>query len=159
MQIPAEWVAPILSIFGMIGSLIIFILLRYTAKRERENIAEQVRLYRKAKAQERLIDSLAECHKLLIEGLRVCALVTRPLPPKLLAEVMRDADRIANSVSRHSWLCNDLADEIQETGILVRKIFSTEKYSEFVPSIGAKIAQTMNKIEGKIRDVLGGESA
>ncbi len=62
MQIPPEWVAPILSITGMIGSLCIFVATRIVAQRERSNIAKQVALYRQTQLENRLIDVIDEAH-------------------------------------------------------------------------------------------------
>lgn len=44
---------PTLSVIGMIGSLIVFAMTIIVARRERNNVAEQVRKYRETRTHER----------------------------------------------------------------------------------------------------------
>ena len=152
MQIPAEWVAAALSVIGMIGSLIAVFLTKIAAKRERENIAEQVRLYRETKTHERYLDSLIECHRLLLEGFRVCALATYPHPRSAVSELVREAEGVVVSLTRYSWMCRDLGESIRNKAIQLRKVFSTKDYSKAAPKTGLEISEIIDTIAERIKE-------
>jgi len=157
MQIPIEWVPPILSIIGMIGALIAVFLTKISSKLERENIAEQVRLYRKTKARERYLDALIECHRLLVEGFRVSVLVAHtpiPAPRTFLREIMSETEGIVVSLIKSSWMCKDLGEKIRESAIALRQIFSQEDSSNIAMETGVKISRMSDKIAERIQELL-----
>jgi len=157
MQVLETWVAPILSIIGMLGSLILFLLLRYSAKRERENIAAQIRFYREAKTNERMIDSLAYCHRLLQEGLRICDLVRHmpdPAPPSFVRELFDSSFRISDSLAGSSWMCGDLDDRIRKVGFVFQYTLVRDKSRKVVEVFEREARELSRDIETKIKGLL-----
>jgi len=107
---------PALSVIGMIGSLIVFAMTIIAARRERNNIAKQVRLYRETKAHERYIDALIDCHTYLLEGYRIChfaTLITPTIPKDAQLAELDKLERVAYSLMNTSWRCKELDNDIQ----------------------------------------------
>ena len=148
---------PALSVIGMIGSLILFAMTIIAARRESNNIAKQVRLYRETKACERYLDSLTECHRLLMEGFRVSVLVTyapTPAPRSFTMEIMRETEGIVVSLIKSSWMCKDLGEKIRESAIMLRKVFSKEISSQSAQEVGVRIGTLLDTIAERIQEVL-----
>jgi hypothetical protein len=160
MQIPEFWVSPILSIIAMLGSLILFFLTRYAGKRERENISMQVKLFRDARYKERMVDALAECHRLLREGSQLCLLVDRislgKVPPMARHSISAQAERISENLIRYSWLCGNLDETIRTFATLYQVEFfyhPTKTKEELYP----EISSLEEEIAKKIRQVLNSD--
>jgi hypothetical protein len=157
MQIPIEWVPPILSIIGMLGALVAVFLTKVSSKRERENIAEQVRLYRETNARERYLDALIECHRFLLKGIRVSALMANkptPAPSSLLRELMSETEGIIVSLIKSSWMCMDLGEKVRESAIALRQIFSQEDSSNVAKETGVAISRMLDTIAKRIQELL-----
>lgn len=104
-----------LQIIVLLGQLILFAFTRIAAKRERENIAEQVKLYRQARIEGRLIDSLAGCHSLLIEGLDTINSIDNISDMDYRQSLQRHLRGISASLQRLSWMCGDLGTRIRQS--------------------------------------------
>lgn len=148
---------PALSVIGMIGSLIVLAMTIIVARRESNNIAKQVRLYRETKARERYLDSLTECHRLLMEGFRVTVLATytpTPTPRSFKMEIIRETEGIVLSLFKSSWMCKDLGEKIRESAIMLRKVFSKENSSKSAPEAGVNIGRLLDTIAERIQELL-----
>lgn len=104
-----------LQVIVLLGQLILFAFTRIAAKRERENIAEQVKLYRQARIEGRLIDSLAECHSLLMEGLDTINSIGDISDLDYRLSLQRHLRSISASLQRLSWMCGDLGTRIRRS--------------------------------------------
>ncbi len=67
MQVLPEWVPFIFSFFTMIGNLLLLVCAKSMAASERQNIAAEVRLYRRIQREDGFIDTVSENIKTLRE--------------------------------------------------------------------------------------------
>lgn len=151
MQIPPEWVAPILSIIGMIGSLIIFVATRVVAQRERINIAEQVRLYRKTQHENRLIETVTENIRILREIAYVTEGFQNPRSAEERVEFKLRLEQLASTLTQLSWRSGPFTDDVAR---LAQQAYVT---AIGIPAHRRKnIVETADRLSGELADWLKG---
>ncbi len=112
MQNPVEWVPTIISFITMIGTLILFVITKYAAASERQNIAEQVKLYRKTQREGRLINTISEDIKTLREIAYVIEGYQNPRSAEERVEFRIRIEQLSSALTRLSWRSGPFTDEV-----------------------------------------------
>jgi len=116
VQTQADWVAPVFSFLAMVGSLILFLISKYAAAGERQNIAEQVKLFRRAQAENRLIEVIDQSLKTLRESAYLIEQLRNATDVERKWELRRNLEQLGETLTRLSWRCGPYTDKVARMG-------------------------------------------
>lgn len=154
MQISLEWGALVFALLTMIGNLFLFFAARHAAAQERQNIAEQVRLYRRIQLENRLIDTVSEDIRTLLEIAYAIDGLQNERTLELQEKHRFRVQQLASTLTRLSWRSGPFTDEVARIAIDAHRVGVGAVAPANMPEIVEDADKLSKKLEAWLKAVL-----